>query len=232
MGLKHIILDFFNLIYPAYCYACVEDLEKNENVICTNCRMTLPRLKIEQDENNEMAKRFWGKVKVENAFAYYKFEKKGKVQKLLHHLKYEGKTEIGEMAGHWLANEIKDDGIEIGAEIIIPIPLHKSKLRSRGYNQSDSFAKGLSEKMNIPWSDKILKKHIATSTQTKKNRYERFKNVEDVFTITNNELIQDKHILLVDDVITTGSTFESAIKTLLENGASKVSIAAIASANK
>jgi len=230
--LKNIFQDFLSLIYPSYCYACEEDLEKGEKTLCTSCRLNLPRAPFEVPTENEILKRFWGKVKVENGFAFYKFEKKSKVQKLLHHLKYSGKEEIGITVGNWLGKELKEKNIRHQFDLIIPIPLHKQKLKKRGYNQADSFAIGLSESMEVPWSNSILKKIIATETQTKKSRYERFKNVENVFEVEEPELIKNKHILLVDDVITTGSTFESAITVLLSNGAEKVSIATIATANR
>ncbi len=230
--LKNIFQDFFSLIYPSYCYACEEDLEKGEETLCTNCRLNLPRAAFEPDDENEILKRFWGKVKVENGFAFYKFEKKSKVQKLLHHLKYSGKEEIGIAVGTWLGKELKEKNIHRQFDLIIPVPLHKQKLKKRGYNQADSFACGLSESMEVPWSNTVLKKIIATETQTKKGRYERFKNVENVFAVEKPELIKNKHILLVDDVITTGSTFESAMTVLLNNGVEKVSIATIATANR
>ncbi len=145
-------------------------------------------------------------------------------------MKYQGQQEIGVILGRWYGADLKKASLDKEFDLIIPVPLHASKLRSRGYNQSDTFAKGLSESMDVKWSNKVLYKSVANETQTHKKRLERWENVKDVYLITNYNEVLDKRILLVDDVVTTGSTLEACAKVLLENGCKEISIATIASA--
>ena len=175
-----------------------------------------------------MIKHFWGKVNVQAASAYYYFSKGEKVQHLIHQLKYQGKKEVGNFVGEACGIDLKQSELFASAEIVVPVPLHASKLRKRGYNQSDFFGQGLSTSMHIPFSADALKRNLATETQTRKHRYERFENVNRVFEISKPELLQGKHVLLVDDVVTTGSTLAACAEAILELPGTKVSIAAMA----
>jgi len=230
--------DFLSLVFPEFCVCCNESLLKGEAQICTQCRYDLPITDYHLHRQNVLSQRFWGKLPIEYAFAYLKFTKGGKVQQILHDLKYKGNQEIGVMLGKWYGQMLVDAGLakldanEVTKEqifqVILPIPLHKAKLRKRGFNQSNCFAEGLSATMEVPWRPDALKRNKATKTQTKKGRMERWQNVENIFEVVTPELIKDKHVLLVDDVVTTGSTLEACAQSILQAGAAKISIATLA----
>jgi len=209
---------------------CEDSLTKGEKIICLHCRYHLPLTNYHQLPDNPLERRFMGKVNVKHAWAYLKFTKQGRVQKALHNLKYNGKKKVGELMGIWYGEELKRAGLGVQFDLILPVPLHPSKLRKRGYNQSDTFAEGLSKAMGVEWSPRILLRNTASATQTRKKRLERWKNVERIFEVGDAEQVQNKRILLVDDVITTGATLESCVEVLLEAGSAAVSIAAIAAA--
>ena len=159
---------------------------------------------------------------------FQSFLKNTKVQNLIHSLKYDGKTEVGTFLGKLLAQQLKNSEFYQDVDLVIPVPLHLKKLRTRGYNQSEYIAIGLADEMGILSSTKNLLRNKATETQTKKNRYTRFENMQDVFELKNQADLKDKHILLIDDVITTGATLEACGNVLLAGGIKKLSIAAIA----
>ncbi len=223
---------FINLIYPNLCCACEKPLYKNENLICTYCKYHLPKTNFHNDLDNPVIRQFWGKANIFSATAFYYFSKGGKVQKLLHNLKYNGKKEVGIEVGKIFGLELKESSLFNSVDCVIPVPLHPSKKKKRGYNQSDFIADGIAEGMKIKSEKEILVRTTATSTQTKKSAFERFMNVDSIFKISDENKISGKHILLVDDVITTGSTFESCAAALLSVSNTKVSIAAIAVAKK
>jgi ComF family protein len=225
----NIMNDIINLFYPRLCAACSEPLVKNENFFCTMCRYDLPRTHFHKDPDNEVARIFWGRVPVEHATAYFYFQKGGRVQKLMHNLKYRGEKEIGFELGKMMGNDLASSLFN-QVDIIIPVPLHKSKKQKRGYNQSELIAKGIADSMGKPVHTNILSRNIANSTQTRKHRYDRWTNVEGTFTLKNRDMLVGKHILLVDDIITTGATLEACASALLQVENSKVSIAAVAKA--
>ncbi|WP_245558441.1 ComF family protein [Fulvivirga imtechensis] len=210
--------------------ACGNSLVKGEEVICLKCDYEMPRTESHEDAQNFVAIKFYGKVRLTDAVACYKFSKHGKVQKLLHRLKYDGKPSIGEFIGRKYGIELRDNGFSECYDLIVPVPLHKIKLRRRKYNQSAVFADGLSQSLGLPFSDRHLVRTIKTSTQTRKSRFERWRNVESIFEINYPEVLKEKRILLVDDVITTGSTIESCANALLSAGCRSVGVAAIAAA--
>jgi ComF family protein len=222
--------DFFSLLYPQFCLACEQNLEGGEEVICTTCRFDLPKTDLHKTSNNILAKRFWGKINLTHALAYLYFSKQGKVQELVHNLKYSGHQEIGEKLGKWYGYELAEADFGKEFDLIIPVPLHKNKLKKRGYNQCDTFAQSLSLTLSVPFSSTTLKRITATQTQTDKSRFLRWKNVEEIFVVANESEISGKRVLLVDDVVTTGATLESCGHVLLSKGAKGVSIACIAMA--
>ena len=230
--IKRMIKEFISLIFPELCLACDEALYNKEEFICTACNFNLPKTNYHFMKQNEVSKLFWGRVKIETASSYYYFNKGNKVQNLIHHLKYKGQTELGRHLGKQYGKDLKESVFYHDLDIIIPIPLHKSKLKRRGFNQSDFFAQGLSESMSIEWSSDALKRIIATESQTKKSRFNRWQNVDSIFEIKDPEKLTGKHILLVDDVVTTGSTLESAAQSLLAIDNTRVSIASLACALK
>jgi ComF family protein len=223
-----LINDFISLFYPSVCQACGNSLYKGEEIICTFCMYHLPKTNYHEDENNPVIRHFWGKVNIVAASSYYFFNKGQKVQKLVHRLKYKGQKEIGIRLGELYGNELSKSSIFSSADLIVPVPLHKSRLRTRGYNQSDFFAKGLSTAMNIPAETQMVTRNKKTETQTRKNRFSRWQNVSEVFSLATKSNIEGKHFLLVDDVITTGSTLAACAEVFLKHKNTKVSIASIA----
>ena len=230
--LTNIFADFISLLYPQECLACQELLARGEKTICTDCRINLPYTNshLLTKTDSELLQRFYNKVPVKYAFAYLYFTRLGRVQKLLHALKYQGHEEVGQILGNWYGADLKESNYHQQFDLIVPVPLHLKKLKKRGYNQSDSFAKGLAQVLEVPWEATILARTADTSTQTKKTRLERWQNVGALFSIADPGTVYNKRVLLVDDVMTTGATLEACALVLLEAGAQEVSVAAIASA--
>jgi ComF family protein len=222
--------DFVSMLFPEYCLMCSGPLERGEESICIHCKYNLPVTNYHLTNSTEVLHKFWGKVPIRYAWAYLKFTKQGDVQKVLHRLKYNGHQQIGITLGNWYGYELKSAALHEEFDLILPVPLHPNKLKKRGYNQSDTFAKGLSDSMILPWYQNILQKGTFNETQTNKRRLERWQNVKDVYYVKDVDAIANKRILLVDDVVTTGSTLEACAQTLLDAGCKEVSIAAIATA--
>lgn len=221
---------FLDIIYPRTCEACGEALLGGENLICTNCMIDLPRTNSHIQRLDKVSNRFWGKIPVTDTITFMKFSKKGKVQKLLHELKYRNKPEVGKYLGKIYGVDLKAVGFEKKVDLIIGVPLHPTKFIQRGYNQADCIAEGLSEALNVPYETSAVKRLTHTSTQTKKSRIERFQNVENIFEVIDAEKIKNKRIAIVDDVLTTGSTIESLGITLLNAEAKEISVITIAAA--
>lgn len=223
--------DFISLIFPQVCASCGKSLYKNEHSICTYCAYHLPKTNYHTDNANPIAKIFWGRVTIHSASAYYTFGKGGKVQNLIHELKYKGQKEIGVTLGKFYGYDLRKSEQFNTVETIIPVPLHPKKKKKRGYNQSEFFAQGLAESMHATTDFKTLFRAFESDTQTKKSRFNRWKNVESIFQLKDVKSLAGKHILLVDDVITTGATLEACAQTLLQIPDVKISIATIAYAN-
>lgn len=221
--------DFFNIIFPKLCASCNNSLLKNENTICTKCIFDLPKTNYHLDKSNPINKVFWGRVNIEMASAYYHFSKGGRVQKLLHELKYKGNQKVGEVIGELYAIELRKSKLYNTLDFIVPIPLHPNKLKKRGFNQSESFAIGLSKGLNVPINNTDLYRKIDSKTQTKKTRYKRWENVGNIFGIIDDSMLENKTILLVDDVVTTGATIEASTLVLKDINC-KVYVATIACA--
>lgn len=226
-SIKRYLKNFIDLFYPNLCAVCNNSLLIGEEFICTNCYIDIPKTDFHKDIENPIAQLFWGRANIETATAYYYFKKGSKYQKVIHKLKYKGKTEIGTELGKLFGAELNNSEHYKSIDVIIPVPLHISRQKERGYNQSEHIANGMSESMNKPVDVKSLKRTVATSTQTKKNRLERADNVASIFEVSFPSNIYGKHILLVDDVITTGATLESCANELLKFKDVKITIAAI-----
>lgn len=223
---------FFSLFFPNYCLGCGEPLTRGEELLCTFCLFHLPRTFFHQDPGNPAARVFWGRVRLEMASSFLFFHKGGNVQKLMHQLKYQGKKEIGHYLGALYGYELGDTLPFRDAAVIVPVPLHPRKRRKRGYNQSQCFAEGLAGALNIPVEGNCLFRRQDSGTQTRKSRFERWENVEDIFGIRDPEKLAGKHILLVDDVITTGATIEACATVLLALKGTRVSAVSIAFASE
>lgn len=223
--------DFISLIFPKICVSCGKSLYKNEHSICTYCAYHLPKTNYHLDNENPVAKIFWGRTTIFSAAAFYNFNKGGQVQHLIHQLKYKGRSEVGVAVGKLYGYELMQSEYFKTVTIIIPVPLHPKRQKKRGYNQSDCFAEGLAKSMKAEADCKTLYRACESETQTKKSRFMRWKNVETIFQLRDLKTLEGKHVLLVDDVITTGATFEACAQTLLQVPGIKVSIAAIAYAS-
>ena len=228
MRVPRIFTDFVRLFYPNLCMVCHNDLAEGESVICTSCLYHIPRTKYWLDSENPVAKIFWGRVFVENACSFFFFSKGSRYRKLLHHLKYNGKREVGVTLGKEFGYELKKVEAYKNIDYIVPVPLHKKRLKQRGYNQAEEIAVGLCESMGIPVSTDILIRSEYTETQTKKTRIERVSNVSKAFRLSNPEGFSGKHILLIDDIVTTGATLEECANVVLEAEGAKVSIVTLA----
>lgn len=226
--LRGYLADFVSLLFPELCPACEASLVANEHIICSDCRYNLPYTNFHLQADNIVAQQFYGKINAEAVYALYYFNKGGKVQSLMHHFKYKGMQQIGNLLGNMAGTQLMENHIFNTADLIIPVPLHKSRLKERGYNQSSCFANGLAQKLNAVVDDGNLQRAIATATQTHKSRFARFENMQEVFMIKHPERLMNKHVLLVDDIVTTGSTLEACGIELLKIPGLKLSIATIA----
>lgn len=223
---------FEHVLFPELCHACNMLLFEGEEFICASCRMTLPYTHDQYHPHPPVEKVFAGRVPIKAASAYLQFRKKGPVQSMLHHLKYRGHHELGTLLGKMHAHQMLEKQVFNEIDICIPVPLHPKKLKSRGYNQAEAIAQGIAEVMNLPCESQSLQRATHTKSQTKKGKYARYENMREVFEVADPAKFYGKHVLLVDDVVTTGATLESCAHLLLENGAAGVSIACIAYAEK
>lgn len=191
----------------------------------------MPLTQYHLDDKNEAVKKFYGKIEIEHASALLYFNKKGIVQELIHNLKYKGHEEIGSVLGNWYVEDLKELNLETPFDFIVPVPLHPKKLKERGYNQVATFGKTLSEGLNIPYNDSTLYRKIYSKTQSKKNLAGRSDNIENIFDVISTEEHQNKHFLIIDDVLTTGATLEACSRALLKIPGTKISIVCMAIAN-
>jgi ComF family protein len=221
--------DFLSLFFPHCCFGCHRSLVKGEELICISCISDMPKTNLHLKNENPIVSKLYNLKKLKFALAYVKYVKGGIIQRLLHKIKYDNRPDIGEVLGYWYGVDLKTAGLDKQIDIILPVPLHRSKFRNRGYNQSSYFASGLSKALGIPCNDKVIIRTIKSSTQTKKTKVERWKNVSGIFKIEKPDLITGKHVLLVDDVLTTGSTIE-ACAVELEEYCNEISVATIAMA--
>jgi len=193
-----------------------------------DCRHDLPITNFHFDNNDSVAKVLYGRAKIENGTALFRFEKKGNVQRLIHNLKYKDHEHIGFVLGNWLGGELKTLESYKNIDVVIPVPLHKNKLKKRGYNQVALFGKQVAEALNADYLDDVLVKVTNTKSQVNKKRLARWTNSDELFTLKNIEAIDNKHILVVDDIITTGATLEACISVLNQAKNIKISIATMA----
>ncbi|MBP1666581.1 MAG: amidophosphoribosyltransferase [Bacteroidetes bacterium] len=220
--------DLLSLLFPRICYACGNHLIRGEKLICTECYVLIPRTNYHLEEDNPVARIFWGRCRIERAAAFSFYNRDSRIRRLIHNLKYKGVQDIGPELGKMYGLVLMNSGFTRDIDLIIPVPLHPSKERIRGFNQSYLISLGISQVTGITVDSTSLCRVSSTSTQTKKSRYERWKNVEGTFMVQDSSSVTCKHILLVDDVITTGSTMESCVNELLKSEGVRVSVAALA----
>jgi ComF family protein len=220
--------DIFAIFFPEICACCDAHLLEMETAVCVVCRHELGSTGFSFESNNLLEKSFYGRIPLVSATALFYFLKKGKIQRLIHQLKYKGQQHVGIFAGNWLGDEILESHRFSGIDQIIPVPLHPYKLKKRGYNQLTAFGQTLSQKLKKPYNDRVLIKVSATQTQTKKMRLDRWKNVRELFKVQNPLELENTHVLLIDDIITTGATLEACYEALRVVKNLKISLACIA----
>lgn len=222
--------DFISLFFPRVCAGCGEPLVRGEEVICIRCLADLPRTGFARFADNKVARVFWGRIQLEYAASLCYFEKGSRLQKMFHRMKYRNEPVVGRVLGRELGRELASSSMFSSLDAVIPVPLHPKKQKKRGYNQSEYIARGISEILDIPVLTGVLERVVHTSSQTHKGRYNRWENVEGIFKVVSPEKLQNQHVLVVDDVLTTGATLEACCTPLLRTADVKVSIATLACA--
>lgn len=222
----------FHLFFPQQCICCERHLSHLPDAICTICKSELPTTCFSKTSKNELEKTFIGRIPIQAATALLYFSKGGKVQQLIHHLKYKNRQEIGIFTGEWLSKKMIESKRFSTIDMVIPVPLHAKKLKKRGYNQVTTFGKAIASRLHCDYNDTILIRVLEGNSQTKKNRIKRWEGVKNAFAVTIPEKIKGKHILLVDDVITTGATLESCYIALQKAEIATISVATIAFAER
>jgi len=220
--------NLMNLFFPLVCNGCQKMLNTNEIGICTTCRHEIPLTNHLAQKNNEAYQKFNGKIPVEHVSAMMYYHKRGVVQQLIHNLKYKSQQNIGTILGDWHVEDLKENDILKSVDFIIPVPLHKKRLKKRGYNQVTTFCKSVSEGLEIPLDEKILYRNEYAVTQSKKSISERNSVTTTTFEVNFNDTHHHKHFLLIDDVLTTGATLEACGKALLTIPNAKISIVTMA----
>ena len=203
---------------------------RNETIICTGCYVSIPRTNFHLNRDNPVAQMFWGRCEIEKASSFSFYTRGSKMRILIHNMKYRGRKDIGIELGKLYSTTLKSSGFYEGMDIVIPVPLHPSKLRKRGFNQSELIATGVAQIAGLPLETSCLKRITGTGTQTRSSRFDRWINVKGIFTVEKPYLLTGKHILLIDDVITTGSTIESCANELLKIEKVRVSVISLAAA--
>lgn len=216
------ISDLIDLIFPRHCCVCGEILSPQETDICINCLYRMP--KVEPAYYTEIEKVFWGKIEIERTASYLYYQKGSPYNNLIHSLKYHNRPKVGERLAYIAAKELVQSGFFEDIDIIVPLPLSVKKKRKRGYNQCDYIAAGISRATGLPVVKDCVERTVANETQTHKNRDERWKNVEGIFTLQKPQFLEDKHILLVDDILTTGATLSSCAYTIRKGCNCRISI--------
>ena len=207
-----ILNSLLDLVFPKLCVCCGGVLMEGEENICLTCLYTLPRVVEKDYTDNKVMEIFLGRVRLEKAMSWCHFEKETSVQNILHHIKYKDKDKFARQIGEIMAREMPNFFVDIDA--IVPVPLHPKKERMRGYNQSVEIANGVQKVVGLPIFSQLLERTRFNETQTHKNKEERWKNTEGLFTLAPNDGFEGKHILLIDDVLTTGSTAIACLKCL------------------
>ena len=223
--------DLFNLCFPATCAGCAQPLMGEENQLCLNCLVELPRTDHNLHVENPAQRSFMGRVNIARAAAFLHFQKWGRVQNLLKAIKYQDSPELAFYLGKICGREWRGDFF-IGVDAILPVPLHQKKKKMRGYNQAAEFGKGVADAAKLELYENGLQRTTYTPSQTRRSRFNRWLNVQKVFEVANPEQVAHRHLLLVDDVLTTGATLEACAHELLAARAQKVSILTLAFADR
>ena len=232
MRIFSVIEDFISIIYPLKCIGCADALMGDEKYLCLHCETTLGLNHINITAQESLKVRLYGRTHLTDAFVAHKFFKGGIVQKMIYEIKYKGQKHAATWLGQKFGNLLRDYNWYDSKPILVPVPLHRSKMLKRGFNQSEYFAIGLSQTLNLDLEVSTLVRVEKRSSQTNKGRFQRWLNAEYLYQVVDPITVKDKHIILVDDVVTTGATIESTANALFDAGAAKVSLIALAVAVK
>lgn len=208
-------LPFFHLLYPHICIGCGSDVIDHENFLCLHCIQDLPHTNFAMHANNPLEKKFWGRLALSSATSEFYFSKRTITQNIVHEIKYNGNKNAGRYFGNLIGKSLLNSN-RFNIDVIIPLPLFEKKEKMRGYNQSEILCNGIAEIINKPVIKNNVTRKVFTETQTKKHRTERWKNVENTFHVIDPQVLEGKHILLVDDVVTTGATLEACGTEILK----------------
>ena len=230
--LKNIVSSTLHLFYPHTCTGCGSDLLTEDNQLCLKCIHQLPHTNFADIHHNPIEKYFWGRIPITAAYSEFYFAKEFLIQHLIHELKYRGNTIIGFYLGEVMGKTLLSSRRFKGIDALVPLPLYADKEHKRGYNQATVICNGISSVMNIPVLNGAVIRQHATETQTRKHRTERWENVKSSFKVVRENELNGKHLLLVDDVVTTGATLEACGHVMLQQGNIKLSIATLAYAAK
>lgn len=226
--IKDWLYSFISLLFPRCCVVCGRSLAKGEECICAMCNINLPRTNYHLQKDNPVEQLFWGKIPLERATSFFFYRKGSDFRQILHQLKYGGQKEIGAIMGRYMASELTVSGFFEGIDVIIPVPLHKRKQRIRGYNQSEWIARGISAVTGIRIDTEVIVRRKHTDTQTRKSTFERWENVDGIFELHHAESLKGKHLLVVDDVLTTGATTVACASRLMEIEGVRISVLTLA----
>jgi ComF family protein len=220
--------DFLSILFPRVCHACGDHLVRNETLICSACHVAIPKTGFHLRRDNYAEKLFWGRCRLEKAAAWAYYVKSGRMTRLIYRFKYNGIREIGSELGRIYGIALTESGFMDDIDIIVPVPLHRRKERRRGFNQSLVLADAIAAVSGKPVNSCSLTRVTKTETQTVRSRIERWKNVEGIFAVEDGSSLQNSHVLLVDDVITTGSTIDACTTALSNIEGIRVSAVAMA----
>lgn len=222
------LTSLFNLFYPELCIGCYKILVSDEKILCVNCRHDLPIIGSKNLKENKINANFYGIIPVKKVSSFLIFRKHGITQRLIHHLKYKNNQQIGAFLGSWFGKLLEKNQFFNGIDYIIPVPLHPKRFKKRGYNQVTLFGNELSNISGVSYLPNVLIRTTNTKTQTKRQRFERFENLKTLFRLTDEKILENKHVLLIDDVITTGATIQACCNELLKTKNITISIATMA----
>jgi len=225
--LKDIKESLLHLVFPHVCEGCGSDLLDDANFLCLHCLSSLPLTAFHQHSNNPIEKLFWGRLQVSNATSQFYYTKESLMQRIMFAFKYRGNKELGYYLGELMGQELLRSNRFSSVDALVPLPLFPSKERKRGFNQSVVLCEGIARQLQKPVLKDVVIRTSFTETQTKKNRVERWKNIEGRFEAINPQKIEGKHLLLVDDIITTGATLEACGRELLSPNNVNLSIATL-----
>ncbi|MDE3235701.1 MAG: ComF family protein [Bacteroidota bacterium] len=226
--LQTYLKDFSHLLFPHYCEGCGTDTLSSSSILCAQCSFQLPVTNFTQTADNPVEKTFFGRVHIEKATAAFYFTKDSLLQQLLIELKYRNHKEAGIYLGKLLGHQLQQSDRFSDIDALVPLPLNPKKEQKRGYNQAEIICKGIHEVWNKPILTNVVTRVQFTETQTKQDRVHRWQNMKDVFAVTNRQQITGKHILLVDDVVTTGATLEACAAAMQKDSGTTISIATVA----